>query len=113
MVGRRGLRHGGGTSITRCCGREAIIPSDPDSDYVSETDEGTPIDTDEFPVADLVCAGCGRTWPESGCDHDHLSLVTQDFETDISGDSDYVDANCRDCGEAVQVLLDVGDVRVK
>jgi hypothetical protein len=58
-----GLRYGGGTQITLCCGKEAIPPADGRNDYqfTIETDEGREITDDNFPEADLVCPGCGRT----------------------------------------------------
>lgn len=111
-VGRRGLRHGGGTSITRCCGKEAIMPQRPDADWEpTETEDGTPITESEFPDADLVCPGCGRTWPGEGCQHESYEVTTDISDIEADQSSVWVGADCNDCDERLNVLLEVGDVR--
>jgi hypothetical protein len=112
MVGRNGLRVAGGTQITKCCGREAIMPADGsmDYEYVLDTEDGTPITDEEFGDADLVCPGCERTWPQD-CEHEHVTLV-HPSNPEISDGSRWFTGECQDCNQSVNVLVEVGDVRV-
>lgn len=115
MISRRGLRRAGGTSITKCCGREAITQADADEvskNLHPETDDRTLIIEENFPEADLVCPGCSRTWPDDGCQHDEYTVVTPTpYEIEDEQNSVWVRGVCDDCDERLNVLLEVGDVR--
>lgn len=105
-MNRTGLRHAGGTDITRCCGREASLPAGPDDDYDPLlTEDGTPIDHEHFPDADLVCPGCERTWGD-GCEHQNVTILEPSTPSVHDG-SRWFKAECEDCDSIVNVWMQI------
>lgn len=76
------------------------------------TEDGTPINEENFPDADLVCPECERTWPGDGCQHDEFTVVTPTpYGVEDDQSAIWVRATCDGCGERLNVLLDVADIR--
>lgn len=111
-MNRNGLRHAGGTDITKCCGAEAIIPQTNDKDYPPlETEDEVEITEENFPDAELVCASCGRTWGD-GCEHSDVDIDSDSIDFDrADGQAGWAVGTCNECNDTVHVLLEVTDVR--
>jgi hypothetical protein len=111
-MNRNGLRHAGGTDITKCCGDEAIIPQKDHRDWnPHETEDGIEITESNFPDAELVCASCGRTWGD-GCEHNDIDVDTDSVEFHQSdGQQGWAVGTCNECDDTVDILLEVTDVR--